>query len=215
MPADVILVDVEDVAGRPNLLASLTAPERAHYEGFFRLAEEIAKKRSREWLAGRVAAKWAIQLKTGLPFEVIEITNVESGPERGRPVARAQGHDLGWWVSITHSGSLAAAVARRVPVGLDLEVLGPRDSGFEVLVLSPEERARLEEGDRDLQLTAAFVFKEAIVKCRATGLSTPFYEVRPDDHDVETGLIRHHGRTYPWALASARGARESRREVLP
>ncbi|MBI2378205.1 MAG: hypothetical protein HYV07_29660 [Deltaproteobacteria bacterium] len=204
LPRGVVLVDVDEVSKSERLREALGASERLRLSSFEELPGPVAEKRRREFLAGRIAAKWALQRVTGLPFKVIEIENVARGPQRGRPIVVIGGTDPGLCVSISHARTLAAAVVARGPIGFDLDVVGPKDAGFERLVLGPRERP-IHSIDRDLHLTAVFVMKEAIVKCRTTGLSVAFHDVSPDPElELVSGTTRHRGELFVWALARPR-----------
>lgn len=192
--ADVAIVSVLEVwSHRATLLPSLTQDER---EVFDRLSVD---KRMKDWLAGRVAAKRAVQRKTGLPFDRIEIRVAEGG----RPLVYLDGEPSPWHVSITHSGDVAAAVAGDAPLGLDVESIEPREASFETLVLAPEDRARLNgAGDRDARLTLIWCEKEAYAKLIGEGLRIPFSRLSvPKEVRVETGRFEHAAVDFVWALA--------------
>jgi phosphopantetheinyl transferase len=192
--ADVAIVSVLEVwSHRATLLSSLTQDER---EVFDRLSVD---KRRKDWLAGRVAAKRAVQRKTGLPFDRIEIRVAEGG----RPLVYLDGESSPWHVSITHSGDLAAAVADEAPLGLDVESIEPREAGFETLVLTPEDRARLNgDGDRDARLTLIWCEKEAYAKLVGEGLRIPFSKLSvPEEVWIESGRFEHAAVDFAWAVA--------------
>lgn len=176
LPEDVRAVSIPEVwTDRARLLAPFSAAEKATYEGF------KLDKRKQDWLAGRVAAKLAVERATGLPMSRIEIKVDTVGPTRGRPYASIRDKDTILGVlSITHSGWVAAATFSSLPVGLDLELVIPRDESFEQLAFLPEERSawsHLHGNDRDLAVTRAWCFKEAISKWRGCGLTVPFDEL--------------------------------------
>ncbi len=92
-------------------------------ESFRTLGRE--RRRQREWLMGRVAAKDAARLwmarKAGGPMlHPLQLEVRED--ERGRPVLDAPaGHEAVPAISIAHTGGIAAAVAAAGPVGIDVE----------------------------------------------------------------------------------------------
>lgn len=200
-PPDVLALSISEIwADRERLLALLSAGERQTFAGF------QVEKRRQDWLAGRVAAKWAVERATGLPMSRIEIRHDAVGPTRGRPYAAIAGRDTTLGVlSITHAGWIAAATFSALPVGLDLELVIPRDASFENLAFTEEERSgwsHLHGSVRDLAVTRAWCMKEAISKWRGTGLRAPFDELllREDPTvKIEDGTVRDGDAVYCWA----------------
>ena len=193
MPA---IVSVSEVwARRDVFVRSLTPSEREIFE---RLAVD---KRKQDWLAGRIAGKRAVQKETGLPFHRIEIRVEESG--RPRVFAGGQASEL--FLSITHSADFAAAIAGRAPIGLDLEKIEPRDRSFEDLVLTAEDRARLDGltgVERDQHLTLLWCEKEAYAKLIGDGLRIPFAELAvPAGVTMERGTIDLGGVAFAFAIS--------------
>jgi 4'-phosphopantetheinyl transferase len=128
-------------------------------------------KRQAERIAGRVAAKRAIQVLTGAAFADITIANLESG----EPVATIAGQP-GPAVSISHSGELAVAVARREGrVGVDLEQVAERHPAFAQDWFTAGERALI--GEDPAALTAGWTVKEAVLKALGTGMAVSPREV--------------------------------------
>lgn len=201
LPDDVQAVSIPEVwADRARLLEPLSAAERATFDGFH------VDKRKQDWLAGRIAAKCAVERATGLPMSRIEIRVDTIGPTRGRPYAAIRDKDTILGVlSITHAGWVAAATFSSLPVGLDLELVIPRDESFENLAFLPEERAawsHLTGAARDFAVTRAWCFKEAISKWRGIGLTVPFDELllREDPTIlVHDGRLMDGDAEYCWA----------------
>jgi phosphopantetheinyl transferase len=194
MPQNIAVVSVKDVWDRRDVFVRSLAI--AELEVFAHLDVE---KRQRDWLAGRIAAKRAVQKHLGLPFPMIEIRVEDSG----RPIVANQ--DL--YLSITHSSDVAAAIASPAPIGLDLERIEPRDPSFENLVLTPADQPRLEGlagPARDEALTLLWCEKESYAKLEGNGLRIPFAELAIPDHiTVERGTIEVSGVRFAFALASA------------
>jgi len=191
------VVSVSEVWERRDVFVlSLTPSER---EVFERLAVD---KRKHDWLAGRIAGKRAVQKETGLPFQRIEIRVEESG--RPRVFVGGAGSEI--HLSITHSGDFAAAIADRSPIGLDLEKIERRDRSFEDLVLTADDRAKLDgiTGDaRDERLTLLWCEKEAYAKLIGDGLRIPFTElVVPNNVALTHGTIELGGVTYAFAVST-------------
>jgi phosphopantetheinyl transferase len=201
LPDDVRAVSIPDVwADRARLLEPFSPFERSTFDGFH------VDKRKQDWLAGRVAAKCAVERATGLPMSRIEIRVDTVGPTRGRPYAALRDKDTILGVlSITHAGWIAAATFSSLPVGLDLELVMPRDESFEQLAFLPEERtawSHLTGAARDNAVTRAWCFKEAVSKWRGCGLTVPFDELllREDPTIlVSDGILLDGEAEYCWA----------------
>lgn len=77
------------------------------------------EKRRSEWLAGRLAAKWAaggMLAGSAVGRQTLTIHTEEDG----RPYVRGT-HAVAPFISISHSGPLAAALAANLPCGLDIQ----------------------------------------------------------------------------------------------
>jgi len=115
--------------------------------------------------------------------------------------------DRTMYVSITHAGDVAAAVAGDEPLGLDVEVVEPRPE-IETLAFSPEERRAwvgLTGVERSAAVTRAWCEKEAIAKRRGVGFRDTFDAlVARDATHVRHGTFIHRGILMAWAHASER-----------
>jgi acyl transferase domain-containing protein/NAD(P)-dependent dehydrogenase (short-subunit alcohol dehydrogenase family)/phosphopantetheinyl transferase len=175
-PADRFPVPAE---GRPSCFPPSTRPRRP--DGGAVTARASEADDARDWLApdelaelrgrgterrvadrvaGRIAAKRALSLLTGVPPLGLRIDN----DPLGAPVvtgAPAQ-------VSISHRGGHAVAVASSGPIGVDLELVAPRPASFLADWLTDGERARC--GDDPLRVNLCWAAKEAVSKCLGTGL---------------------------------------------
>lgn len=142
------------------------------------------EQRKREWLLGRIAVKEAVRRlvarHTGvhlLPQDVEILYD-----ELGRPtLAPMFVQVIGWapWVSIAHSNGMAIAVAinSEFPVGVDLQVVAPRDAEFIEFAFSQEEQRILNEAaPADIDRLAARLWsaKEALAKALGTGFQGAF-----------------------------------------
>jgi phosphopantetheinyl transferase len=182
-----------------ELLAALGAGERAEFN-----ALPLLGKRRSEWLAGRIAAKRAVQQRTGLPFERISIATVPGSAPR----ALIDGVDCELLLSITHSNGLAAAIVSEDPIGIDLERIEPREPSFETLVFADEERRAFEglRGPaRDVAVTRAWCEKEALSKWLGEGLKIAFFDLVATRH-LDPGAIKSgsftvaNGESFAWAV---------------
>jgi acyl transferase domain-containing protein/phosphopantetheinyl transferase len=131
-------------------------------------------RRQLDWLPGRIAAKdavrhWLWRHGAG-PLFPIEV-QVESEPS-GRPAVRCAGAgDLRLSLA-GKPGITAAIVADGRDVGLDVERVEPRDPGFERAAFGDAERTLLPAGEeRDAWVARFWAAKEAVAKCRGTGLA--------------------------------------------
>jgi phosphopantetheinyl transferase len=201
LPSDVIAVAIPEVwDARETMLRLLTARERETFDGF------VVEKRRQDWLAGRVAAKACVERATGVPRSRVEVRVDTVGPTRGRPYAALadRGAPLGV-LSVSHAGFVAAAAFSPLPIGLDLELVVPRDESFERFAFTASERAawrHLDGAARDDAVTRAWCMKEAIAKWRGTGLraSLDALELADDPRIlVEEGDLVDGDAVYRWA----------------
>ncbi len=179
-----VFIAIEEVITRQHdFLALLTEREHATFA-----ALRVGKRKS-DWLAGRVAAKMAVQSVTGAPLSTIEIKTVEDGAQSGRPFVD------GLFLSITHSGDIAAATASTRPVGLDVEVVEHRPELLGI-AFSPDE---LPVNPSCEQVTLAWCQKEAFAKLLGIGFRAAFTELRlPEGLDATLGTFSHNEVSYAW-----------------
>jgi phosphopantetheinyl transferase len=135
----------------------------------------------RHWLMGRIAAKDAVRrwlwARGAGPLFPVEVTI--AADEHGRPIVNVPGTSK-VCVSIAHSGDLAVAIAHDKAIGIDVEIIEPRNPGLERIALSAHERALLDRtaigmgGDpiraRSETFTRFWAAKEAVSKAEGTGL---------------------------------------------
>src|SRR5262249_29993010 len=138
-------------------------------------------KKERERAAGRLAAKRALSRLTGFDPERFEIVRSEREEDRGKPEVLLDGaRALDLFISISHTRGLAAAVAAREEIGVDLERVEHREPSFEDLIATPIEKASFEKltgTDRDRAVTLLWCTKEALGKRLGVGLSRAFAEL--------------------------------------
>jgi malonyl CoA-acyl carrier protein transacylase/phosphopantetheinyl transferase len=141
-----------------------------------------APRGRRHWLMGRIAAKDAVRrwlwARGSAPLFPVEVTI--AADEHGRPIVNVAG-PLKVCVSIAHSGDLAVAIAHEKPIGIDVEIIEPRNPGLEMIALSPQERALLDRvvsgmrsdpvRARSEAFTRFWTAKEAVSKAEGTGLA--------------------------------------------
>jgi len=147
-------------------------PEGLPPEDRQRAEKFLRKEVARRWVAARWALRRALSLYLGRPATEIEL---ELG-EHGKPQLRDE--ERGLQFNLTHSAGLAlVAVTERCPVGIDVEMIAPRE-GLVALAeraLPPEEAATVRAADPSRQLGVfytAWVRHEALVKCLGTGLGS-------------------------------------------
>jgi phosphopantetheinyl transferase len=140
------------------------------------------KKRRTEWLGGRVAAKWAAAKllgETALDWQGIAIRNEEDG----RPSVATNNHAAVPFISISHSGPLAAALAANLPCGLDIQQPGANILRVKKRFALREEEdiltASLPESFAETQrLTMLWAAKEAVRKAVRTSPLLGLLEMR-------------------------------------
>ncbi len=154
--------------------------------------------RRTEWIFGRAAAKDAVRswLKRHYSMDVFPADVEIRSDASGRPLAE------GPWVnqigeaprlSIAHKGSYAVAAAGRGALGVDLEHIESRGSGFDSVAFDADERRLLEslDGDcRDEWVTRAWCAKEAAGKALGLGLPDGPATMIVRELDPEAGAIR-------------------------
>jgi phosphopantetheinyl transferase/malonyl CoA-acyl carrier protein transacylase len=141
-----------------------------------------APRGRRHWLMGRIAAKDAVRrwlwVRGAGPLFPVEVTI--AADEHGRPIVNVPG-PFQVCVSIAHSGDLAVAIAHEKAIGIDVEIIEPRNPGLEMIALSAQERGLLDRvvsgmiGDpvpaRAEAFTRFWTAKEAVSKAEGTGLA--------------------------------------------
>ena len=195
----VCLAEVPDVqtASQPGLVDLLGPRERQYWT---KAGPE--SPRSRQWLAGRLAAKCALDMylrkehSVALTPDHLEIVADDQGAPVAAGACRLQPFivpDL----SVAHTGDLAAAVAAhrtgRLHPGVDVErsdrSLSPR---FVKAVFSTEEQnllARLSNQEQNTWLIRLWCAREAAAKSLHLGLVTRTHHFSLEHLDLRTGLI--------------------------
>lgn len=140
----------------------LSAAELEQWSGFH------LEKRRAEWLGGRIAAKWAAtellnEAEMDWPSLVIQ------SEEDGRPYLAAGFRPVVPFISISHSGHLAAALAANLPCGLDIQQLSEKIHTVKKRFATPEEEAILtaalpQSVTETERLTLLWAAKEAMRK---------------------------------------------------
>jgi phosphopantetheine--protein transferase-like protein len=183
---------------------------RAERELFRRLS--APESRQLEWLAGRAAAKEAVQQLLGDHHGLdVPLVDIEILPDAwGRPRV-----DGAWResvsvlpvVSISHTDGLAVAAAGLAEsagsvglLGIDVEFLHPRPPGFAEAAFDAEELEILHDLPPDLReewVLRAWCAKEAVGKAMGRGLVEGPRSVRVADIDTlsEAVLVRPSGRS--------------------
>jgi 4'-phosphopantetheinyl transferase len=125
-----------------------------------------ARKRRREFLAGRAAARQLLA------------TCLDTTPDQV-PLRRAEDDAVDvavpdWRVSIAHSGPHAIAAAAPHPVGMDLEHIEPRDAAIARFLFAPKDRGLVDAlpYDSNAALILCWSLKEAVLKARRSGFRT-------------------------------------------
>ncbi|HIJ90323.1 MAG: 4'-phosphopantetheinyl transferase superfamily protein [Desulfobulbaceae bacterium] len=162
---------------QPGLASEYLSPDELEQWRGFNL-----EKRRAEWLGGRIAAKWAaagLLGETAMTWRNLVI-RTEAG---GRPYVATETHAAPPFISISHSGPLAAALAANFPCGLDIQEPGAKIHTVRDRFVSPEEEdilsASLPESFTETErLTMLWAAKEAIRKMVRTTPLPGFLEIR-------------------------------------
>ena len=152
-----------------------------------RLAGMRFEKRRNDWLTGRWAAKSLLARSGMLPSvgkrDHFQILNEESGAPFA---ADLKGVRLPGCLSISHRAGAAFCAfssAAGVQLGVDLELIEPKEASFFEDYFTPSEKSLVlgcGEKQRNLAILLAWSGKEAVFKALGTGL-------RMDTRSVETG----------------------------
>jgi phosphopantetheinyl transferase (holo-ACP synthase) len=135
--------------------------------------DAMGAERQADWLAGRIAAKDAVRhvlcTRGVSAIYPVELTVVSD--EQGRPRVMSP-HDVDIEVSIAHKNGRAVALAAiGTSPGIDIEEIAHRSDAFVERAFSPDEVARVPNGDMDGWLTRFWSAREAVGKSRGTGLA--------------------------------------------
>ena len=152
----------------PERLAALAALlPAAELARAGRFVFEIDRAR---FIAGRGQLREILSEATGAPPAALTITQGADG----KPALPA--FPDGPQFNLSHCGGLAlVAVSPRVPVGVDIEEIKPLQEDLDTLFLTAREQTELRglTGESRLhRFYRLWTCKEAVVKARATGLST-------------------------------------------
>ncbi|MFA6093607.1 MAG: 4'-phosphopantetheinyl transferase superfamily protein [Elusimicrobiota bacterium] len=147
-----------------------------------------------QWLLARLCAKQAAASFLAQRGRLVEPADIEviSGdrPPRIRLVSKPRARKAPAGISLTHSGTLAAALVfpleRRI--GIDLQETVTFSKRLKERVFQPAELSLIEKeawGSRDKRLTALWTIKEAAAKALRQGLAAVLSSVRITDIDGE------------------------------
>lgn len=127
------------------------------------------RKRQIEWLAGRLAAKHALQTLIGLPHWPRESTVRYDAA--GRPSFGIAA------LSISHSRGEAVAVSAHAPVGVDTETFDAVQADSISMLVGADEVSSVRRGwgcDTQAARTLLWCLKEALFKAAGDGAFAPF-----------------------------------------
>ncbi|WP_261512670.1 type I polyketide synthase [Chryseobacterium paludis] len=171
---------------------------------------ELLPNKRKNWMVSRVAVKDAVRnlLRQQKDHACFPIAFEVRSNEVGKPYLIGDStEDI--HVSLAHKGKEAVAIARHgSPVGIDMELIEERSSGFYDLVFTDAELALLKGRDQAEWTTRFWVAKEAYGKFLGTGLkgNPKAYEVEliTDDHlwinKIEIKTIKHLNYIIGWTL---------------
>lgn len=138
-------------------------------------------QRKREWFCGRIAAKEAVR-RLMLETHNMQICSADviiAVNEQGQRFATGKWIDETGaqpFISISHKNghSIAIAAYHQNGIGIDLEVIEPKEEGFEKLAFLPEEIAELEKAKgpaKEKRMIEFWSAKESVGKAIGSGLS--------------------------------------------
>lgn len=147
------------------------------------MLEHQGAKRQVQFLAGRLAAKKALQKnfsQAELSHLDIEIRKENLNKQSLKPKVWLQGHQNTTDLSISHSHNIACAVSSSRQVGIDVEKINRRSPVFYEDVLTINEFKhwqglyQVQPVAADMLGTLYWTAKESMSKCLGVGLSVPF-----------------------------------------
>jgi 4'-phosphopantetheinyl transferase len=139
--------------------------------------------RKREWFCGRIAAKEAVRrlLKASHNLNICSADIIVATNEQGQPYATGKWIDIVGaepYLSISHKAGIAVAIAAHRQasrgIGIDVEIIEPKENGFETLAFLPEEISELQQtpaSNKDKRVIQLWSAKEAVGKALGLGLS--------------------------------------------
>ena len=188
-PEDLVQSALQEAGARVMLEPS----ELAIYE-----AMPADARRRGEWLFGRATVKDAVRtLWTRRYSEKLFMSDVIIRPdEQGRPLAVPRNREESRPfpnVSLSHShGALIAVASFNNYVGVDMEKIEPRSTGFDEIAFDEAERALIEECakqgmPRDEVVTRFWAAKECLCKAAGTGMADGPRSALVRTFDISTG----------------------------
>ncbi|WP_345987611.1 beta-ketoacyl synthase N-terminal-like domain-containing protein [Chryseobacterium sp. Chry.R1] len=172
--------------------------------------QKLLPNKKKNWMVSRVAVKDAVRnlLREQKNHACYPITFEIGSDELGKPYLISDfTQDI--HVSLAHKGKEAVAIARHgKSVGIDMETIEERSSGFYDLVFTDSELELLKDRDQAEWTTRFWVAKEAYGKFLGKGLqgNPKAYEVQliKDDHlwinQTEIKTIKHQNYIIGWTL---------------
>ncbi|KXH85095.1 type I polyketide synthase [Chryseobacterium kwangjuense] len=172
--------------------------------------QQLLPNKRKDWMVSRVAVKDAVRnlLREQKNHPCFPITFEIRSNEAGKPYLIGDiTEDV--HISLAHKGKEAVGIARYGrPVGIDMEIMEERSSGFYDLVFTDHELALLKDRDQAEWTTRFWTAKEAYGKFLGTGLkgNPKAFEVEriQDDHlwinNTEIKTIKHKKYIIGWTL---------------
>jgi phosphopantetheinyl transferase len=182
----IILLPIEDLFPYEEHL--LTHREMAKIK-------KMGPRRQKTFIAARVALK-RLAHQLGLVEETRPPRTIETlGPDNVRPCLA----DSGLYCSVSHSGSMVAAVTHRHPVGVDIESVS--EKALRALqffgIAGEQDLISLSPLGQQRAATRAWTGKEAAAKALGLHLFQALREIEVVRMGEEEGLIRYQKKTYP------------------
>lgn len=99
--------------------------------------------------------------------------------------------------NVSHSENLGLCALDETPVGVDIQLMTPRRTGFLDKICSPDQRIWLKErGDSMEAFALLWCLKESFVKQQGTGLTLPVSDICPPLPAGEEKLLERDGLYY-------------------
>ncbi|MFA9189284.1 4'-phosphopantetheinyl transferase superfamily protein [Flavobacterium magnesitis] len=172
--------------------------------------QKLLPNKRKSWMVSRVAVKDAVRnlLKQEKNHPCFPITFEIGSDEAGKPYLIGD-MTKNIHISLAHKGKDAVGIAQSgKPVGIDMEIIEERSSGFYDLVFTDNELVLLKGKDQAEWTTRFWVAKEAYGKFMGTGLkgNPKRLEVEKITEDslwinkIEIKIIKHKNYIIGWTL---------------
>lgn len=158
-------------------------------------------KRGKEWLAGRLAGKFAVLGLLDLAPSNVPLTNITIFSNANSiPICYIKDKIQKVYISISHSKGYAAAVCCNFPVGIDIERKRKINKGLIRLIFNENDDVALKTGDEKLKYIAMWCSKEAVSKSLGLGTRIKFKNIKLSKGKNGSASLKMNSRVYNFSI---------------